>query len=49
MVLLERDLHLEALRSALSEAGDEGRVALVYGEAGIGTDHPLRFLWAYNR
>jgi len=28
MVLLERDLHLKALRSALSEAGKEGRVAL---------------------
>ena len=36
MLLLERDLHLKALRSALSEADDEGRVALVYGEAGIG-------------
>ncbi len=36
MILLERDLHLKALRSALNEAGDEGRVALVYGEAGIG-------------
>ena len=36
MVLLERDLHLKALFSALSEAGIEGRVALVYGEAGIG-------------
>jgi len=36
MLLLERDLHLKALRSALSEAGSEGRVALVYGEAGIG-------------
>ena len=36
MILLERDLHLKALRSALSEAGDQGRVVLVYGEAGIG-------------
>ena len=36
MVLLERDLHLKALRSALGEADTEGRVALVYGEAGIG-------------
>lgn len=36
MVLLERDLHLKALRSALSEADTEGRVVLVYGEAGIG-------------
>jgi len=36
MVLLERDLHLKALRTALSEADTEGRVALVYGEAGIG-------------
>ena len=36
MELLERDLQLKALRSALSEAGKEGRVALVYGEAGIG-------------
>ncbi|HEU0291836.1 MAG TPA: AAA family ATPase [Anaerolineales bacterium] len=36
MALLERDLHLKALRSALGEADTEGRVALVYGEAGIG-------------
>ena len=36
MILLERDLPLNALRSALSEAGEEGCVALVYGEAGIG-------------
>jgi len=36
MVLLERDFHLNALHTALSEAGNEGRVALVYGEAGIG-------------
>ncbi|MCI0552612.1 MAG: AAA family ATPase [Anaerolineae bacterium] len=36
MVLLERDLHLKALGSALGEAAIEGRVALVYGEAGIG-------------
>jgi hypothetical protein len=28
MVLLERDLHLKALRSALSEAGKEVRVTL---------------------
>ena len=36
MALLERDLHLHALRSALGEAVTEGRIALVYGEAGIG-------------
>src|SRR5258706_1625249 len=36
MILLEREMHLKALRSALNEAADEGRVALVYGEAGIG-------------
>src|SRR5262245_40178598 len=36
MTLLERDPQLKALRSALSEAGEAGRVALVYGEAGIG-------------
>ena len=36
MELLERDLHLKALHSALSEADSEGRVALIYGEAGIG-------------
>ncbi|HET9907064.1 MAG TPA: AAA family ATPase, partial [Anaerolineales bacterium] len=36
MDLLERDLQLKALRSALNEAGHEGRVAFVYGEAGIG-------------
>jgi ATP/maltotriose-dependent transcriptional regulator MalT len=36
MEFLERDLHLKALHSALREADHEGRVALVYGEAGIG-------------
>ncbi|KAA0268328.1 MAG: hypothetical protein EDM79_14795, partial [Chloroflexi bacterium] len=36
MMLLERDLHLKALQSALNETVIEGRVALVYGEAGIG-------------
>lgn len=36
MELLERTSQLQALHSALSEAGSEGRVALVYGEAGIG-------------
>ena len=36
MDLLERASELQALNSALSEAGTEGRVALVYGEAGIG-------------
>lgn len=36
MILLERDLHLKALNSALYEAATEGCVALVYGEAGIG-------------
>ncbi|MCE7860253.1 MAG: LuxR family transcriptional regulator [Chloroflexi bacterium CFX2] len=36
MMLLERDLHFKALRSALDEAAREGRLGLVYGEAGIG-------------
>ena len=36
MILLERDQSLQALHSAFREAGHEGRVALVYGEAGIG-------------
>jgi DNA-binding CsgD family transcriptional regulator/tetratricopeptide (TPR) repeat protein len=37
MTLLEREAALEALAAALREAaGGEGRVALVYGEAGIG-------------
>jgi ATP/maltotriose-dependent transcriptional regulator MalT len=37
MTLLEREPALEALAAALGEAaGGEGRVALVYGEAGIG-------------
>jgi DNA-binding CsgD family transcriptional regulator len=37
MTLLERDAALEALAGALGEAAaGEGRVALVYGEAGIG-------------
>src|SRR5678815_4177105 len=36
MRLLERDQSLQALHSALREADHEGRVALVYGEAGIG-------------
>ena len=37
MTLLEREAALETLAAALREAaGGEGRVALVYGEAGIG-------------
>ena len=37
MTLLEREPALEALAAALGEAAaGEGRVALVYGEAGIG-------------
>ena len=37
MTLLEREPALEALEGALGEvAHGEGRVALVYGEAGIG-------------
>jgi Cdc6-like AAA superfamily ATPase len=37
LALLEREPALEALASALGEAAaGEGRVALVYGEAGIG-------------
>jgi predicted ATPase len=37
MTLLEREPALETLRGALGEAAaGEGRVALVYGEAGIG-------------
>ena len=37
MVLLEREPALEALLGALADAvRGEGRVALVYGEAGIG-------------
>jgi predicted ATPase len=37
MTLLEREPGLEALAAALREAGGgDGRVALVYGEAGIG-------------
>ena len=37
MALLEREPALGALATALAEAaGGEGRIALVYGEAGIG-------------
>jgi predicted ATPase len=48
MALLERGPALDMLSAALGEVSDgEGRVALVYGEAGIGKTPPgTRRSWA---
>jgi len=50
MELLERDLHLKGLAESLREAATgDGRISLVYGEAGIGKTSLIeRFLTAHR-